>query len=35
MGHVALAISPQNDDIIKVMRVIYEKDNYKLRIQRL
>lgn len=35
MGHVALAISPQNDDNIKVMRVIYEKDNYKLRIQRL
>ena len=35
MGHVALAISPQNDDIVKVMRVIYEKDNYKLRIQRL
>ena len=35
MGHVALAISPQNDDIVKVMRVIYEKDIYKLRIQRL
>ena len=34
MGHVALALSPQDDDFRKVMRIDYE-DNYKLRIRKL
>ena len=34
MGHVALALSPHDDDICKVMRIDYE-DNYKLRIRKL
>ena len=35
MGHVALAISPTDDDLLRVMRVVYNGANYKLRIQRL
>ena len=35
MGHVALALSPQDDDIVRVMRIDYENNNYKLKIQRL
>ena len=34
MGHVALAISPTDDDLQRVMRVVYNEANYKLRIQR-
>jgi hypothetical protein len=34
MGHVALALSPTDDDILKVMRIQYT-DNYKLKIQKL
>ena len=34
MGHVALALSPQDDDIRKVMRIDYT-DSYKLRIRKL
>ena len=35
MGHVALALSPLDDDISKVMRIDYEDNNYKLRIRKL
>jgi hypothetical protein len=34
MGHVALAISPTDDDILRVMRVDYNGTNYQLKIQR-
>ncbi len=34
MGHVALALSPADDDILKVMRIDYT-DHYKLKIQKL
>lgn len=34
MGHVALAISPVEDDVCKVMRIEYT-GNYKLRIRKL
>ena len=35
MGHVALAISPKDDDIRGVMRVIYDGNHYKLKINKL
>lgn len=35
MGHVALALSPKDDDIRKVMRIDYENSTYKLRIRKL
>jgi hypothetical protein len=35
MGHVALALSPDDDDILRVMRVDYADNIYKLKIQRL
>ena len=35
MGHVALAISPTDDDIRGVMRVIYDRNHYKLKINKL
>jgi len=35
MGHVALAISPTDDDILRVMRIAYNGTNYQLKIQRL
>ncbi len=35
MGHVALSISPTDDDIQRTMRVKYDGTNYKLKIQRL
>jgi len=35
MGHVALALSPQDDDIRCVMRIDYTNGNYKLTINRL
>ena len=34
MGHVALALTPTDDDVRKVMRIEY-LDNYKLRIRKL
>lgn len=34
MGHVALAISPNDDDIQRVMRIEYNGSNYQLKIQR-
>ena len=30
MGHVALALTPKDDDIRRVMRIVYTEDNYKL-----
>ena len=35
MGHVALALSPDDDDIRRVMRVAYEGNHYKLKISKL
>lgn len=35
MGHVALAVSPTDDDVRRVMRIAYANDNYQLIIQRL
>jgi hypothetical protein len=35
MGHVALAISPTDDDIVRVMRIAYNGTNYQLKIQRI
>ena len=35
MGHVALAISPTDDDIKGVMRVMYDGNHYKLKINKL
>lgn len=35
MGHVALAISPEDDDIQRVMRIEYANGNYKLLIRKI
>ena len=35
MGHVALSISPTDDDIRGVMRVVYNGGHYKLKINKL
>ena len=35
MGHVALAISPTDDDVKRVMRIEYDGTNYKLKINKL
>ena len=35
MGHVALAISPTDDDVKRVMRIDYNGTNYKLKINKL
>ena len=35
MGHVALSISPTDDDIRGVMRVIYDGGHYKFKINKL
>ena len=35
MGHVALSISPKDDDIRGVMRVLYDGSHYKLKINKL
>lgn len=40
MGHVALTLSKllnsrQDDELVRVMRIVYEEDTYKLKIQRL
>ena len=35
MGHVALSISPTDDDIRGVMRVVYDRDHYKFKINKL
>ena len=35
MGHVALNISPTDDDIRAVMRVLYDGSHYKLKINKL
>ena len=35
MGHVALALSPKDDDLRRVMRIEYSNNNYQLIINRL
>ena len=35
MGHVALEISPTDEDLKRVMRIVYDGTNYQLKIQRL
>ena len=35
MGHVALEISPTDEDIKRVMRIVYDGTNYKLKINKL
>lgn len=35
MGHVALALTPADDDIRRVMRIDYNGNNYKLHIRKL
>ncbi len=35
MGHVAIALSPTDDDMKRVMRINYNKDNYQLTINSL
>ena len=35
MGHVALALSPTDDDVMGVMRIEYTDNNYRLKINRL
>ena len=35
MGHVALAISPTDDDVKRVMRIDFNGINYKLKINKL
>ena len=34
MGHVALALTPTDDDVVRVMRIEYADGTYKLKIQR-
>ncbi|MDE6013117.1 MAG: hypothetical protein K2J86_01380 [Prevotella sp.] len=35
MGHVALSLTPTDDDVMRVMRIEYADNNYKLKIQQL
>ena len=40
MGHVALSLAPrvnpaEDDEVVRVMRIVYEDNQYKLKIQRL
>ncbi|MCH5303036.1 MAG: hypothetical protein J1E77_09370 [Prevotella sp.] len=35
MGHVALALSPSDDDVQRVMCITYSENNYKLNIKRI
>ena len=40
MGHAALSLTPlvnpeADDELVRVMRIVYEDNNYKLKIQRL
>ena len=35
MGHVALALSPTDDDVRRVMRMEFTENRYKLKITRL
>lgn len=35
MGHVALALTPEDDDLQGVMRIEYAENNYKLKINKL
>lgn len=35
MGHVALTLSPSDDDLVRVMRVVYDSSHYRIKIQRM
>lgn len=35
MGHVALSLSPKDDDIRRVMRIVYSENHYQLKIERI
>jgi hypothetical protein len=35
MGHVALSLSPEDDEVIRVMRIVPPPDHYKLTIEKL
>ena len=35
MGHVALALSPHDDDVVRVMRIAYSEGRYKMNIERV
>jgi hypothetical protein len=35
MGHVALSLAPQDDDIIRVMRIEYLGNKYQMKIQKM
>ena len=35
MGHVALSLSPQDDDILRVMRIEYSGNRYQMKIQKM
>ena len=35
MGHVALALAPTDDDVLRVMRIEYDGNHYKLKINKL
>ena len=35
MGHVALALSPTDDELVRVMRIEYSEDCYKLKVERV
>lgn len=35
MGHVALALSPTDDDVVRVMRIAYSEGRYKMNIERV
>jgi len=35
MGHVALALTPKDDELLRVMRIEYVQNNYLLTINRL
>jgi hypothetical protein len=35
MGHVALSLSPQDDDILRVMRIEYSGNKYQMKIQKM
>jgi len=34
MGHVALSLTPSIDDVLRVMRIEYMDNHYKLKIDR-
>jgi hypothetical protein len=35
MGHVALSLSPTDDDVVRVMRIEYNEGQYRMKIERV